>query len=151
MGYGGTLSTTFNLGLDDFYYSFPVGSRLDVIVGCQQHQTDDFVTSTIVPFDGPSVADAGGPVLYDANVGGGGFAAGFSFAITDNFVFDAGYSAHEGPTLVFTGSPTTPMQAVSLVLPTRASIAQLSYLSDGVFDAALVYINGMQPVRNHRN
>jgi hypothetical protein len=32
-----------------------------------------FVTSTIVPFDGPSVADAGGPVLYDANSNGGGW------------------------------------------------------------------------------
>jgi hypothetical protein len=49
--------------LDDFYYSFPVGSRLDVIVAANSIVTDDFVTSTIVPFDGPSVADAGGPVL----------------------------------------------------------------------------------------
>jgi hypothetical protein len=49
--------------LDDFYYSFPVGSRLDVIIAANSIQTDDFVTSTIVPFDGPSVADAGGPVL----------------------------------------------------------------------------------------
>ena len=73
---GGLANSTgdgnFNLDVDDFYYSFPVGSRLDLILAANSIATDDFVASTIVPFDGPSVADAGGPILYDAGMGGGG-------------------------------------------------------------------------------
>jgi hypothetical protein len=133
----------FNVTLDDFYYSFPVGGRLDVILAANSIQTDDFVTSTIVPFDGPSVADAGGPVLYDANMGGGGFAAGFSFAITDNFVFDAGYSASEGAGVAGTAFSNNPNTGGIFGSSSQSYIAQLSYLSDGVFDGALVYANGM--------
>jgi hypothetical protein len=130
-------NSTFDLVVDDFYYSFPVGSRLDVIVAANGISGDDFVTSTIVPFDGPSVADAGGPVLYDANSNGGGFAAGFNFAITDNFVFDAGYTAREGAF----GS-TDPNAGGIFGASQQSYIAQLSYLSDGVFNGALVYQHG---------
>jgi hypothetical protein len=124
--------------IDDFYYSFPVGSRLDVIIAANSIQTDDFVTSTIVPFDGPGVADPSGPVLYD-QVGGGGAAAGFSYAITDNFVLDAGYSAGEGAGGAVSNSTT---QGGIFGAANQSSIVQLSYLSDGIFDGALVYING---------
>jgi hypothetical protein len=133
---------TFNsVRLDDFYYSFPVGSRLDVILAANSIQTDDFVTSTIVPFDGPSVADPGGPLLYDV-VGGGGFAGGFSFAITDNFVLDAGYSADE----TTVGGSNNANAGGIFGSANQSSIVQLSYLSDGVLDAALVYINGSATV-----
>ena len=128
-----------NFRVDDFYYAFPVGSRLDLIVAANSIATDGFVTSTIVPFDGPSVADAGGPVLYDVGVGGGGAAAGFSYAITDNFVLDAGYSASEGGGGAVSNSNA---QGGIFGAASQSSIVQLSYLSDGIFDGALVYING---------
>jgi hypothetical protein len=107
--------------------AFPVGSRLDVILAANSIVTDDFVTSTIVPFDGPSVADAGGPVLYDVNMGGGGFAGGFSFAITDNFVFDAGYSSSEDPGTAGVAASNNPLvRAVSLGLLVRATLLSLA-------------------------
>jgi hypothetical protein len=131
----------FGISIDDFYYSFPVGSRLDLIIAANSIQTDDFVTSTIVPFDGPSVADAGGPVLYDTEVGGGGaFAGGFSLAITDNFVFDAGYSTSAG-----VGGGADPNTGGIFGAEGSDIIAQLSYLSDSVIDLGLVYIHGATP------
>jgi hypothetical protein len=125
----------FNVIVDDFYYSFPLGSRLDVTVSARGLAGDDWVTSTIVPYDGPGVADASGPQFYDA--GGStsdGAGAGVSFALTDNFVIDAGYTA---------GNPigaTDP--AVGLFsAPNQSYIAQLSYLSDGFLDAAFAYMH----------
>jgi hypothetical protein len=142
LGAAGGLANSAGTGntfvVDDFYYSFPVGSRLDLIVAANSIATDDFVVSTIVPFDGPSVADAGGPVLYDV-VGGGGAAAGFSYAITDNIVLDAGYSAGEGAAGAVSNSNT---QGGIFGAANQSSIVQLSYLSDGLFNGALVYING---------
>ena len=72
-----------NVGLDDVYYSFPVGNRISAIIAANSVVTDDFVTSTIVPFDGPSVADAGGPQFYDLYQGGD-FGAGVNFAFTEH-------------------------------------------------------------------
>jgi hypothetical protein len=76
-------------------------------------------------------------------MGGGGFAGGFSFAITDNFVFDAGYSAAEGPGVAGTAFSNNPNTGGIFGAGSQSYIAQLSYLSDGVFDGALVYANGM--------
>jgi hypothetical protein len=127
----------YNVAVDDFYYSFPLGSRLDVTVSARGLQGDDWVTSTIVPFDGPSVADAGGPQFYDAGgSSSNGAGAGFSFALTDNFVLDAGYTAANR-------GATDP--AVGLFSANGQSyIAQLSYLSDGFLDAAFTYMHSDQ-------
>ncbi|MEO1744856.1 MAG: iron uptake porin, partial [Cyanobacteria bacterium J06629_9] len=83
----------YDIGLDDVYYSFPVGNRISAIIAANSVVTDDFVTSTIVPFDGPSVADAGGPSFYDAVSGGGDFGAGVNFALSENIILDLGYSS----------------------------------------------------------
>jgi hypothetical protein len=138
-GLANSSGTTGNFIVDDFYYSFPVGSRLDLIVAANSIATDDFVVSTIVPFDGPSVADAGGPVLYDVkgdNGNGGGAAAGFSFALTDNIVLDAGYSAGQG----VIGSNNSATGGI-FGAAQQSSIVQLSFLTDGFFNGALVYTN----------
>ncbi|MEM6522017.1 MAG: iron uptake porin, partial [Cyanobacteria bacterium P01_C01_bin.70] len=89
-------SDNFDVDIDDFFYTFGVGDNLDFIIAANSIQTDDFVTSTIVPFDGPSVADPGGPLFYDFDMGGGGFGIGGSVALGDNFVIDAGYSGDQG-------------------------------------------------------
>lgn len=127
--------SNYNVTVDDFYYSFPLGSRVDITVAARGLQGDDWVTSTIVPFDGPSVADAGGPQFYDT--GGStsdGAGAGISFALTDNFVIDAGYTASNP------GGATDP--SIGLFSASSQSyIAQLSYLSDGFLDAAFAYMH----------
>lgn len=123
--------------LDDFYYSFPVGSRLDVIVAANSINSDDFVTSTIVPFDGPSVADPGGPFIYDVAASGADFAFGFNFAITDNIILDAGYAAGNG-----IGGSTDPDSGGIFGATNQSYIVQLNYLTDGLFNGALVYQHG---------
>lgn len=122
----------YDVTVDDFYYQFPVGSRVTVTASARGLQGDDYVTSTIVPFDGPSVADAGGPQFYDAGGGGGnGSGAGVSIAFTDNLILDAGYSA---------GNPGAGDPSVGIFAATSQSyIAQLSFLSDGFLDVAAVY------------
>ncbi len=118
-----------NIGLDDVYYSFPVGNRISGIIAANSVVTDDFVSSTIVPFDGPSVADAGGPEFYDL-YDGGNLGAGVNIAFTKNLVLDAGYSS-SGSNI------NTPGQGI---FNNGSYIAQLNLLTDGIFNAAVTYI-----------
>ncbi|NER82359.1 MAG: S-layer protein, partial [Leptolyngbya sp. SIO1D8] len=127
----------FDVVVNDFYYSFPLGSRVDAILAANSIVTDDFVTSTIVPFDGPSVADPGGPVFYDFDMGGGGFAGGLNFALTDNIVIDAGYSADNG------GSGSNdPDDGGIFGADSQSYIIQGNYLSDGLINAGIAYLHG---------
>ena len=123
--------------IDDLYYSFGVGDNLDFIIAANSIATDDFVTSTIVPFDGPSVADPGGPRLYDFDMGGGGFGVGGSFGIGDNFVIDAGYSGDQG-----NGGTNDPNDGGIFGADSQSYIVQGSYISDGFFDLGLAYLHG---------
>ena len=126
-----------NVTVDDIYYSFGLGDNLDFIIAANSVQTDDFVTSTIVPFDGPSVADPGGPRLYDFEMGGGGFAVGGSFALGDNFVIDAGYSGDTG------NSGTNDRDDGGIFgADSQSYIVQGSFLTDGLIDAAVAYMHG---------
>ena len=118
-----------NIGLDDVYYSFPVGSRISGIIAANSVLTDDFVTSTIVPFDGPSVADAGGPEFYDL-FEGGDFGAGVNVAFTNNIVLDAAYSSASSNVNTEAGG----------IFNNGSYIAQLNFLTDGFIDAAVTYI-----------
>lgn len=120
-----------NLGLDDVYYSFPIGSRISAIISANSTVSDDFVTSTIVPFDGPSVADYGGPEFYDElGIGGGSLGVGFNIAFTDNIILDAGYATGDG------------QDADRGVFNEYEYIVQLNYLSDGLIDAAVAFMDG---------
>ncbi|MEL7504896.1 MAG: iron uptake porin [Cyanobacteria bacterium J06554_6] len=120
-----------NVRLDDVYYSFPIGERVSAIIAANSIVSDDFVTSTIVPFDGPGVADASGPVFYDQlGIGGGSLGVGLNFAITENIILDLGYSTGEG------NDPSVG------IFDEYEYIAQLNYLSDGLIDAAVVYMDG---------
>ena len=118
-----------NVGLDDVYYSFPLGNRISGIIAANSVETDDFVSSTIVPFDGPSVADAGGPEFYD-KFEGGDLGVGANIAFTRNLILDVGYSSEssnnntDGAGIFNDGS----------------YIAQLNLLTDGIFNAAVTYI-----------
>lgn len=120
-----------NLGLDDVYYSFPIGSRISAIVSANSTVSDDFLTSTIVPFDGPAVADYSGPLFYDElGIGGDSLGVGFNIALTDNIILDAGYATGDG------------QDGDRGVFDEYEYIVQLNYLSDGLIDAAVTYMNG---------
>ena len=141
-GGGGLANSTddgsgFNVDIDDLYYSFGVGDNLDFIIAANSIATDDFVTSTIVPFDGPSVADPGGPRLYDFDMGGGGFAVGGSVSFGDNFVIDAGYSGDQGA-----DGTNDPENGGIFGADSQSYIIQGSYLSDGFLDLGLLYAHG---------
>jgi len=121
-----------NVKLDDVYYSFPLGRRVSAIVAANSVVTDDFVTSTIVPFDGPSVADAGGPEFYDLYEGGDALGVGANIAFTNNLILDLGYASNSGNINTDEGG----------IFNDYSYIAQLNLLTDGVFDAAIAYIDG---------
>jgi len=123
----------YDVALDDFYYLFPVGDRLDIIVAANSIVTDDYVVSTIVPFDGPSVADPGGPVLYDFDMGGNA-GAGFSFVLTDNIAIDAGYSFDSG-------EGSDPLVGISAASE-QSYIGQVTFISDGILDLAGTFARG---------
>jgi len=123
-----------DITLNDVYYSFPVGDKLDIIVAGNSILTDDFVTSTIVPFDGPSVGDAGGPLFYDFEMEGDA-GAGFSYALTDNIVIDAGYSVESDAA----GDPDG--QGI-FGGGGQSYIGQISYLSDSLLNVGFAYLHG---------
>ncbi|MEM6837820.1 MAG: iron uptake porin [Cyanobacteria bacterium P01_C01_bin.120] len=127
----------FNVDIDDLFYSFGVGDNLDFIIAANSIATDDFVTSTIVPFDGPSVADPGGPLFYDFDMGGGGFGIGGSVALGDNFVIDAGYSGEQGAS-----GTNDPSDGGIFGADQQSYIVQGSFISDGLIDAGLAYLRG---------
>jgi hypothetical protein len=127
---GATDGLNNNVGLDDVYYSFPIGNRISGIIAANSVVTDDFVSSTIVPFDGPSVADAGGPEFYD-QYGDGQFGVGANVAFSDNLILDLGYASNNS-------NVNTPGNGI--FDGSSSYIAQLNLLTDGVIDAAVTYI-----------
>lgn len=141
-----------NLRLDDVYYSFPIGSRFSGIVAANSIVTDDFVTSTIVPFDGPAVADASGPEFYDLYAGGDAFGGGVNIAFTDNLVLDLGYSTDTGNLNTDVVDGVDPVSGDVILqndgdvglFSNYSYIAQLNFLTDGLFNAAVAYIDGDQ-------
>lgn len=137
VGAGGEVTSNLDVVLDDVYYSFGVGDNLDFIIAANSIATDDFVTSTIVPFDGPAVADPSGPLGYDFDMGGGGFAFGGSFALGDNFVIDAGYSGDQGQ------NGTNDNNSGGIFgADDQSYIVQGSFISDGFIDAGVAYLHG---------
>ncbi|MEO0396346.1 MAG: iron uptake porin [Cyanobacteria bacterium P01_A01_bin.137] len=117
--------------LDDVYYSFPIGSRVSAIVAANSTVSDDFVTSTIVPFDGPGVGDYSGPMFYDQlGLGGDSLGVGVNVAFTDNIILDAGYATSRG------------QDAGKGIFDEYEYIVQLNFLSDGLIDAAVTYMDG---------
>ena len=120
--------------LGDVYYSLPIGDRIDILLSGNGESTDDFVTSTIVPFDGPNVGDAGTPLFYDFEMEGD-TGAGINIVLTDNLVLDGGYSVEVDAA----GDPN----AQGLFGGGGQSyIGQISYLSDGLIDAAFSFLHG---------
>ena len=129
-------SGTFgSVSLATFSYSFPIGNRISILAGATGVADSDFVTSTIVPFDGPAVLDASSPAFY--GFGGGGSAGlGANIAFTDSLILDVGYSV-ENPDAV---NPAVGIFAGS----TQSYIAQLNFVPDGFLNAAVAYLRNDQ-------
>ncbi|MBE9156434.1 carbohydrate porin [Nodosilinea sp. LEGE 06152] len=124
----------YNVTVDDFFYRFPVGNRINVTVAARGLAGDDWVTSTIVPFDGVSVAQAGEPAFYNlAGSSSNGAGVGVNINLTDTIVFDAGYTA---------GNPGATQPNVGVFAAANQSyIGQLSYLGEGFLQAGVAYLH----------
>jgi hypothetical protein len=127
-------STSSTVSLDDLLYTFPLGNRVQVILGANSIGNSDFVASTVSPFDssgqGSLTNGLGTPPQYNFIPGGTG--AGAIVQITDNFSLDFGYAA---------GDAGNPQDGSGIFNGDYGGIAQLTYLSDFV-DAAVMYSNG---------
>ncbi|HEY9662406.1 MAG TPA: iron uptake porin, partial [Allocoleopsis sp.] len=118
--------------LDDLLYTFPVGERVQLIVGANSIGDSDFVASTVSPFDSSgqgSITKFGTPGQYNLIPGGTG--AGAIIQLNDQLSFDFGYAA---------GEAGDASNGAGLFNGDYGAIAQLTYLSDFV-DAALMYSN----------
>ena len=124
----------YNVTIDDFYYSFPVGSRIKVTVSPRGLSGSDWVTSTILPYDGPAVADASSPQFYGRfSSTSNGAGLGININFTDSFILDLGYTAgNTGAT-----NPNVGLFAAA----NQSYIAQLNFLPDGFLNAAVTYLH----------
>jgi len=122
-----------NVTLSKLYYTFPLGSSIDVTVAANGYSDSDFVASSISPLDndgGGAIGSFGTPPAYSFMPGSAG--VGAIIQLSDNFSFDFGYSASEAER----SSP-----GAGLFNGDYGIVTQLTYLSD-FLDAALVYANG---------
>jgi hypothetical protein len=127
---------TDNIELDNLFYDFPVGDRIQVRIGANGLDVDELVASTISPLDsstGGSLSNFGFPAQYYVAAPGDA-GAGLIYQLTDNLSLDLGYTAG-GST-----DPASPVRGQGLFNGDYSMIAQLTYLS-GRFDAALTYIH----------
>ena len=128
----GTLSDVI---IDDFYYRFSLDGLADVTLAARGLSGGDWVTSTIVPFDGPSVADAGGPQFYETGgSSSNGAGLGVSFGFGESLALDLGYTAgYPGA-----ANPTVGVFAAS----NQSYIAQLSFIpKNSLLNAAIAYLH----------
>ncbi len=123
-----------NVSINQLYYKFPVGKSINVTLSAQGLSGNDWVTSTILPYDGPGVADASGAQFYDfGSSTGAGAGAGVNIGFGKALTLDVGYTA---------GYPGAASPAVGLFSAANQSyIAQLTYLPGGVFSGALTYLH----------
>ena len=122
-----------NVGLDNVYYTFPVGNRISATVGANSVDAYELVTSTIVPFADNAVAFAGSPefyILYPT----GNFGAAVNVAFSRNLVLDVGYASTSS-------NVNTPDGGI---FNSNYYMAQLNFLTDGILNAAITYMDGSQ-------
>jgi hypothetical protein len=124
---------TDNIELDNLFYDFPIGNRIEVRIGANSMEPDEFVASTISPLDSStqgSISGFGFPPQYAvAAVGDAG--AGLIYQLTDNLSLDLGYTS---------GNGASPAPGQGLFNGSYSAIAQLTYLSSKL-DAAIMYMN----------
>jgi hypothetical protein len=117
--------------IDDLYYRFPTGDRLTWAIGANSYNLEDMVSSTIVPWDGPAVADISKPQIYRQFSNANSFSASVNVAFTDDLILNLGYATNDGQT------PSVG------IFEDNQWIAQLNWLADNV-QAAVSYIDSSE-------
>lgn len=141
IGFSFSGDTENDLVLDQLFYAFPVGDRAQILIGASGTAVDDFVTSTVNPFDSPfdndldndsdgsgSLSDFGLPRQYSLDPGDIG--VGANIQLTDNLILDFGYSV-EG---------NDPELGTGLFNGDYAAIGQLTF-QERSLNAAITYVN----------
>lgn len=126
-------SDPFDLRVDDFYYRFPAGDRIDIALWANGLALGDIVTTRVLPFSG-NVALVGSPRMYGTGMGGGA-GLGVSLRLSDQLVFDAGYTVASGPA----GDPAIGIAQGS----PQSYIGQLTYLGQ-TLQLGVVYAHGVR-------
>ena len=130
--FGSGSGTGDNVTLDQLFYQFPLGERVNILIGANNTRDTDYVTSSISPFDSSgagALTSFGTPQQYALVTGDTG--AGAFLQLSDNLSLDLSYSAAEGQ---------SSNQGAGLFDGDYSAMAQLTFLSDG-FDAGLMYAN----------
>ncbi|MFM7469955.1 MAG: iron uptake porin [Nodosilinea sp.] len=128
-------SVSYGVIVDDFYYKFPVSNSLTVAVAAKGFSGNDWVSSTILPYDGPAVADASGAQFYDfGGSSSNGAGVGLNYSFSDSVVLDLGYTA---------GYSGASNPAVGIFAASNQSyIAQLNFIpKGGLINAAATYLH----------
>ncbi|NJR66339.1 MAG: iron uptake porin, partial [Leptolyngbyaceae cyanobacterium CRU_2_3] len=121
-----------NVTLDNLFYRFPLGERVQVSVWANSFSDTDLVSSSISPLDSSGSGGLLGfsaPTQYNFLTGDAG--AGAFIKLSSNLSLDIGYTA---------GEPDNPNPGNGLFNGDYSALAQLTYLSSFV-DAALTYGN----------
>ncbi|GAB4234535.1 MAG: iron uptake porin [Elainellaceae cyanobacterium] len=124
--------------LDDLIYSFPIGDRVEAVIGANGIDIDNDFSTTISPLDSSSsgaLSEFADPRQYEQAFPGSGFGAGANVAFIDNddltLRLDFGYVADDA---------TTPTAGNGLFNGAYATQTQLTLLSDFV-DLGIMYSN----------
>jgi hypothetical protein len=129
-GSGG--GTGDNVALNQLFYQFPLGERVNILVGANNTSDTDYVTSSISPFDSSgagALTNFGTPQQYALVTGDTG--AGAFIQLSDNLSLDLSYSGAEAQ---------NSSSGAGLFNGDYSAMAQLTFLSNG-FDAGIMYAN----------
>jgi hypothetical protein len=125
--------------LDDLTYSFPVGERIEVLIGANGLDIDDLTEGIISPLgessDSGAISEFADPRQYEQGFAGTGAGAGLVFRLIDNDSFSLGISSG------YVGDePEDPSAGNGLFNGDYSAIGQITFLSDFI-DLALTYVN----------
>lgn len=86
----GSAINTEPIGLDDVYDSFPWGDHTATMVASRNLQPTGLMASTIVPFDGPSIANTDSEPEFDDQISHEDLKASVSLPLSDHLAFELG-------------------------------------------------------------
>lgn len=124
--------------LDDLIYSFPIGDRIDVVLGANGLDIDNDYSDSISPLDSSgsgAISEFADPRQYEQAFPGSGAGLGASLGLIDadsyGLSLDVGYVADD---------PDSPDAGSGLFNGDYAASAQLTFTSD-FLDMGLMYAN----------
>ncbi len=128
-----TLGNEDSARLDEVSYSFPVGDRIHTTLSAQGLTPGDLASSLIQTTADNAVAALGHPEFYFLYPGGD-FSAAANIDLTNSLVLDLAYHT----------DASNENQSARGLFDDYSYMAQLNLLTDGLIDAAVVYLDGDQ-------